>query len=77
MASINKSTGITSTGRNATTVEEVELVDTYRPDMGELRVVEDLHGVLNGDQCSKTPVGQVAAIDHDFRGKSRYGRDTV
>lgn len=78
MASITKSTAITSTGRNATTVEEVELVDTYGPDMGGLRGTEgNLHEVLRGDQRRKTPVGQVAAIDRHSGEKSRYGITTV
>lgn len=78
MASITKSTGITSTGRNATTVEEVELVEAYDPDMERLRgMAGNLHEVPNGDQCRKTPIGQVASFDHHSGEKSRYGRTTV
>lgn len=78
MASITKSTGITTTGRQGTTVEEVELVDRNAPDIEAPRGVRgNVHDVMTRSQCEKSVVGQVAAVHQNSREASRYGGGTV
>lgn len=78
MASITKSTGVTSTGRNQTTIEEVELVAPYSLNKEASRGVQgNLGDVTSGDQCRKSAVGQAVAIDHSFREETSYGRSNA
>lgn len=78
MASGTKSTGVTSTGRNQTTLEEVELVAPFTPDSGAPRGVEGAFGdIISGDQCRKGAVSQAVAVDHNFREEIRYGRSSM